>query len=101
MPLLYGGLSLWRAKYEWEKAFGVRKCIMCSKRVVAGKQTAVPKSVPPALQVWRSRRVAGRSKKRIHETRTRICTHLRETKSRYFRPVAVSIGFTISVSGTT
>src|SRR5580698_485945 len=34
-------------KYEWEKAIpGVRKCIMCSKRVIAGKQTACAEICP-------------------------------------------------------
>ena len=50
-------------KYEWEKAIpGVRKCIMCSKRVVAGKADGLCRDLSHRRhQVRRSRRVAGRS----------------------------------------
>jgi formate dehydrogenase iron-sulfur subunit len=56
-------------KYEWEKAVpGVRKCIMCSKRVAAGKQTACAEICPTGATKFGDRdELLEEAKKRIHD----------------------------------
>ena len=56
-------------KYEWEKAIpGVRKCIMCSKRVVAGKQTACAEICPTGATLFGDRdTLLEEAKKRVHD----------------------------------
>jgi len=56
-------------KYEWEKAVpGVRKCIMCSKRVAAGKQTACAEACPTGATLFGDRdALLEDAKKRIHD----------------------------------
>jgi len=56
-------------KYEWEKAIpGVRKCIMCSKRVEAGKQTACAEICPTGATLFGDRdALLEEAKKRVHD----------------------------------
>ena len=80
-------------KYEWEKAIpGVRKCIMCSKRVVAGKQTACAEICPTGATMFGDRdELLEEAKKRIHDNPGHLSApHLRRDRSgRNLGPAAV------------
>jgi formate dehydrogenase iron-sulfur subunit len=56
-------------KYEWEKAVpGVRKCVMCSNRVAAGKPTTCSESCPTGATKFGDRdALLDEAKKRIHD----------------------------------
>ncbi|HUI83158.1 MAG TPA: 4Fe-4S dicluster domain-containing protein [Candidatus Binatia bacterium] len=56
-------------RYEYEKAIpGVRKCIMCSKRVAAGKQTACAEICPTGATKFGERdELLEEARKRIHD----------------------------------
>ena len=56
-------------KYEWDKAVpGVRKCIMCAKRVEEGKQTACAEICPTGATLFGDRdTLLEEAKKRIHD----------------------------------
>ena len=65
-------------KYEWEKAIpGVRKCIMCSKRVAAGKQTACAEICPTGATMFGDRDdLLEEAKKRIHDNPDNYLHHI-------------------------
>ena len=72
-------------KYEWDKAVpGVRKCIMCSKRVAAGKQTACAEICPTGATKFGDRdELLEEAKKRIHDNPGNyLHAHLRRDRSR-------------------
>jgi formate dehydrogenase iron-sulfur subunit len=57
-------------KYEWEKAIpGVRKCVMCSRRVAAGTQTACAEICPTGATKFGNREdLLEEAKKRMHDS---------------------------------
>ena len=65
-------------KYEWEKAIpGVRKCIMCNKRVAAGKQTACAEICPVGATIFGDREVLlEEAKKRVHDNPGTYLQHI-------------------------
>ena len=72
-------------KYEWEKAVpGVRKCIMCSKRVAARETDGLRGNLSHRRhQVRRSRRTAGRSQEAHPRQSGQIfAAHLRRDRGR-------------------
>jgi formate dehydrogenase iron-sulfur subunit len=65
-------------KYEWEKAVpGVRKCVMCSKRVADGKQTACAEICPTGATKFGERdQLLEEAKKRIHDNPGKYLPHI-------------------------
>jgi formate dehydrogenase iron-sulfur subunit len=65
-------------KYEWEKAVpGVRKCIMCSKRVAEGKQTACAEICPTGATLFGDRdTLLEEAKKRVHDNPNTYVPHI-------------------------
>ena len=65
-------------KYEWNKAIpGVRKCIMCSKRVAAGKRTACAEACPTGATKFGDRdELLEEAKKRIHDNPGNYLNHV-------------------------
>ncbi len=65
-------------KYEWEKAIpGVRKCIMCSKRVAEGKQTACAEICPTGATKFGDRdQLLEEAKKRVHDNPGKYVNHI-------------------------
>jgi len=65
-------------KYEWDKAVpGVRKCIMCAKRVAEGKQTACAEICPTGATLFGDRdALLEEAKKRIHDNPNNYLPHI-------------------------
>ena len=65
-------------KYEWDKAVpGVRKCVMCSKRVAAGKPTACAEICPTGATKFGDRdELLEEAKKRIHDNPGTYLPHI-------------------------
>jgi formate dehydrogenase iron-sulfur subunit len=65
-------------KYEWTKAIPrVRKCIMCSERVAAGKQTACAEACPVGATIFGEREtLLAEARRRIRENPTAYINHI-------------------------
>jgi formate dehydrogenase iron-sulfur subunit len=65
-------------KYEWEKAIpAVRKCIMCSMRVAAGRPTACAEVCPTGATKFGDRdELLEEAKKRIHDNPSSYLPHI-------------------------
>ncbi len=65
-------------KYEWDKAVpGIRKCVMCSKRVAAGKPTACAEICPTGATKFGDRdELLEEAKKRIHDNPGNYLPHI-------------------------
>jgi formate dehydrogenase iron-sulfur subunit len=65
-------------KYEWTKAIPrVRKCIMCSERVAAGKQTACAEACPVGATIFGEREtLLAEARRRIRENPSAYINHI-------------------------
>lgn len=65
-------------KYEWSKAIPtVRKCVMCSDRVAAGKQTACSEACPTGATIFGEREdLLAEARKRIRENPSNYVNHI-------------------------
>ena len=65
-------------KYEWSKALpGVRKCIMCADRVIAGKPTACAEACPTGATIFGDRdELLAEARKRIAENPGKYVNHI-------------------------
>ncbi len=65
-------------KYEWEKALpAVRKCDMCSDRVLAGKMTACAEACPTGATKFGEREeLVAEAKQRLHDNPSNYVNHI-------------------------
>jgi len=65
-------------KYEWTKVLpGIRKCILCSDRIAAGKPTACAEACPTGATFFGERDdLLGEARKRLRENRDAYIQHI-------------------------